>query len=369
MDYNPLANRYRPKTFQELIGQEVLVKTLTNAIKLGKTHHAYLFVGHYGTGKTSAARVFAAALNCLEKDKGEPCGKCKNCVDIFEGKSPDVVEMDAASNRGIDDIREIRKEANYCPVSSKYKIFIIDESHALSKDAVEALLKILEEPPSAVKFVLCTTEKHKIKPTILTRCQDFYFEKISIQTIHAHIKYICEQEKVNIDQDALRIISKYSQGHLRDALKALDKIILYSGDEPIAKSAATKCLGAVDEELAYNLVDSVIKKDFAEGVKTIQKMMTISGDVQVATGTVIDHLRNLLVVSACSDTSGIMEVSEEEKKRLVHQRSQIKLEVVSDMIGYLVDIHKGILYNVNCQVLFERFLLESIRSHFVNSQT
>lgn len=262
MSYLVLARRYRPQTFSEVIGQSHVVKTLTNALKLGKLSHALLFSGIKGTGKTTVARIVAKALNCTNLKEGyEPCNFCTNCQEINKGIFIDVIEIDAASNRGIDQIREIIENLKYAPAKGKAKVYIIDEAHMLTKEASNALLKSLEEPPSHVYFILATTEPNKIIPTILSRCQRYDFRKLDFPLLLKHLKYICEKENYQIEEDALKLIAKEAQGSLRDALSLLDQAMAYGCK---TKEDIIQAFGwhevLLIEEMAQYLLEKNLKK-------------------------------------------------------------------------------------------------------------
>ena len=363
-DYIPLALRYRPTRFDQILGQDVLVRTLTNAIETNRVHHAFLFFGPTGCGKTSGGRVLAASLNCKNGPTTKPCGTCENCVSIIAGTSTDVIELDAASNTGIEDIRELKEDARYSPVNSRYKIFIIDEVQGLSGKAEEAMLKLLEEPPANVKVILLTTDKHKLKHTVIARCQDYRFHMLPWNLIAAHLKEVCQTENVTADVEALRLIAKHAQGHMRDALQHLERVMLYAKDEPITTDMASLALGVVDDQLYFDLVECVTNRKFADGVRAIQKILTSGKNVDATLASLLEHLHTLLLIRLCDNTAGLLILSEEEKKKYLHQSQLTKPELLDDMIGYVVNIHEGLYYNVNPQVLLEQFLLKSIKSHF-----
>lgn len=363
MRYTPLVKKYRPKKLSEIVGQDVLVRTLTNALTSESVYNAYLLYGGFGGGKTSAARVIAASLNCEKGVSAEPCGTCDNCTSIIAGKHVDVVELDAASHRGIDEIRAIRKESQYSPVNARYKVFIVDECHALSGAAAEAMLKIMEEPPSEVVFILATTERHKMINTILSRCQEFKVVTLPWNLIAAHLKDICHKEGVTIDDDAIRLIAKSSSGHMRDGIKNLDTVIMYAGGQKITLAVAEASIGTVDDSAFFDLIDCVIQRKFSDGVRCLQNILLKGQNIEMILNSLFDHFRTLLVIRCCDNTSGILSLNEEEKKRFLHQATSLQPDAIDEMMTYLVEINKGVAVNVNPQVLLEQFLLRSIRCH------
>ena len=252
MSYKALYRTYRPSTFEEVYGQQHIVKTLSNAIKENKIAHAYLFCGPRGTGKTSMARLFAKALNC-EEGFGKQCNHCTNCTSITDGTHPDVIEIDAASNRGIDDIRDLINKVKYAPIRGKYKVYIIDEVHMMTSEAFNALLKTLEEPPANVVFILATTEPFKLMPTILSRVQRYDFSKVSDSNLLANLKRVCEKEGVTFEEEALKLITTLSDGGVRDSLSLLDQAIAYSGNE-LTTSVVQELFGLSTTEEKLNII-------------------------------------------------------------------------------------------------------------------
>src|SRR4051794_34734373 len=262
MSYLVLARKYRSTTFDEVIGQDHVARTLKKAIASGRIAHAYLFCGTRGTGKTSTARILAKCLNC-ERSKGptaDPCNQCNSCTAIARGDDIDVIEIDAASNRGIDNIRDLISNAQFHPARSRFKVYIIDEVHGLTKDAFNALLKVLEEPGEHVKFILCTTEPEKILPTILSRCQRYDFRNIPTREIAEHLKTICKEEKVKADEDALLLVAKAGQGSMRDALSLLDRL-LSVGETKLTIDLIEQMLGMPKAQVIFELADGIGKSD------------------------------------------------------------------------------------------------------------
>ncbi len=359
----PLSEKYRPRTFAELVGQDVLTRTITNDIKNKRVPHAIMLCGPSGVGKTTTGRIIAASLNCEKGQTVDPCGTCQNCVDILEGRSADVTEIDAASHGQIENIRDLKVEAAYRAVGSKYRIFIIDECQGITPKGFDAMLKLLEEPPEDCKFILCTTERQKMKHTVIARCSDFNLNLLPWNLIAAHLKTICQKESIQINDDALKAVSKHADGHMRDALKHLDSVLSYAGSDKITGEIAHAALGTADDNLYFDLVNAVINKSFSSGVKTIQQVLLTGQNASAVVNGILNHLRTLMVISICENTSGIICLTEEEKKRFVHQRQLMKPSVIADMILSLIVAHRGLFYSVSPQVLLEHFLFESIKSH------
>ncbi|MBE6103509.1 MAG: DNA polymerase III subunit gamma/tau, partial [Erysipelotrichaceae bacterium] len=290
MAYKALYRKYRPSTFEEVVGQKHVVMTLQNAIKNNKLAHAYLFCGPRGTGKTSVAKLLAKTINCTSENK--PCGHCANCIDIQESTHPDVVELDAATNNGVDEVRELIEKVKYAPMQGKYKVYIIDEVHMMTSSAFNALLKTLEEPPEYCIFILATTEPHKVLPTIVSRCQRFDFNKVSVPVIKERLRYIVGQEGITCDDDALQLIAELAEGGMRDALSVLDQCIAYSQDNITAEDVST----------VYGIATNAEKLDLLKAVrnKDVQKSMAMVNDFS---GRGIDLQRLTLdLINLCKET-------------------------------------------------------------------
>jgi DNA polymerase-3 subunit gamma/tau len=310
MSYTVLARRYRSGTFDEVVGQNHIAQTLKKAISSGRIAHAYLFCGTRGTGKTSTARILAKALNCETGKDGpvtEPCGKCSSCIGIARGDDIDVIEIDAASNTGVDNIRELIENSQYRPARSRFKIYIIDEVHMLSKSAFNALLKTLEEPPSHVKFILATTEPEKVLPTILSRCQRYDFRNIPTREIAAHLASICRQEKIDANEDALFLIAKAGAGSMRDSLSLLDRL-LSLGEKNLTTDMIENLLGLPKSQQLFSLSEAVGRGDVAAVLTQTDGMIQSGLSVDAFLASFIDHLRNLLVLRACGIKSELVEV-------------------------------------------------------------
>ncbi len=297
--YIPLYRKYRPQMLEEVVGQEHIKKALKNAIELDKISHAYLFTGPRGTGKTSTARIFAKSLNCKEGPTISPCGVCPNCVDITNSTPMDVIEIDAASNRKVEDAQNILEKVMYAPVNSRYKIYIIDEVHMLSTTAFNALLKTLEEPPKNVIFILATTEVHKVLDTIKSRCQRFDFKRITTDDIVKHLRYISDNEKINITDDALFTIAKNSAGGMRDSIALLDQLSVLDGDEAISTDDINNLLGRLSFDTLNSLADKIVNSKPQEAIEDLEKIYNSGNEpVQILTN-LMDYLKNLLIVKNC----------------------------------------------------------------------
>ena len=295
MSYLVLSLKYRPQTFDEVVGQEHITQTLTNAFKKDRVSQAYLFTGPRGVGKTTTARLVAKALNCMESP-GKPCNKCSNCVEITDGRNMDVLEIDGASNRGIEEIRSLREAIQYAPINSKFKIFIIDEVHMLTTAAFNALLRTLEEPPEHGKFILATTDIYKVPATIISRCQRFDFNSITIHSISEQIKYVLEKEKIEIDNESLRIIAQKADGSLRDALSILDQVIAYSGNN-ISIENVTKVLGLIPTDVYFDILDIIRTKNGKLLVNLLAEIKSNGMPVQEFITGLNRHIRNMIIAT------------------------------------------------------------------------
>ena len=291
--------KWRPQTLAEVVGQEHVTQTLLNALSSGRVSHAYLFSGPRGTGKTSTGRIVAKAMNCLTNGKGEPCNSCPMCQAITEGRALDVIEIDAASNTGVEDIRSLREKVNYAPNQARYKVYIIDEVHMLSNSASNALLKTLEEPPPHAIFILATTEAHKILPTILSRCQHFDFRRISQADVISKLAHICDAEDIHIEPEGLRLIAKATTGSLRDAENMLEQLTTYYGSE-IGLSQIQTILGITGDWRARELVKHIINNDTSAGMTTINSVNTDGLDLRQFNREVVEYLRGLLLIKTGS---------------------------------------------------------------------
>lgn len=301
MAYVVLARRWRPQKFAEIIGQEHVSKTLTNAIETGRIAHSFIFAGPRGVGKTTAARILAKALNCQNGPIPIPCDECSNCKSITTGNSMDVLEIDGASNRGIDEIRNLRENIRFAPSQGKYRIYIIDEVHMLTKEAFNALLKTLEEPPSHVVFIFATTEIHRVPPTILSRCQRFDFKRIPTRTIMDHLRYICKEDKIEIDDEALFEIAKKGDGSMRDSQSILDQIIAYGGGKVDAEMVK-KALGIINLDLYFDFTGYLLEKNVTKILEFTQQVFNEGIDLGEFLSGLEEHFRNLLIAKTLNST-------------------------------------------------------------------
>ncbi len=317
MSYLVLARKWRPQDFEAITGQEHVTRTLTNAIEQDRVHHAFLFCGARGVGKTTAARVFARALNCAQGPTGNPCGQCDACVEIAKGRAVDVLEIDGASNRGIGEIRELREGIAYAPQRDRYKIYIIDEVHMLTTEAFNALLKTLEEPPSHVKFIFATTEPQKIPVTILSRCQRFDFKRIPQQVMVARLAEILSAEGITIAEGGLRLVARESEGSMRDALSLLDRIISFCGAEASYEQVA-EVLGAADRTWLRDLVGAMLRRDGPEALAIVQGVFEFGTDLKQFTNDLVHYLRDIIVLGVAGEAGGALtDLADEERAVLM----------------------------------------------------
>ncbi len=319
MDSQALYRRWRPQTFEEVIGQEHVTRTLQNALRDGRVAHAYLFTGPRGTGKTSVARILAKAVNCLGEDEVKPCNHCAVCQSITEGRSLDLIEIDAASNTGVDDVRDLREKVGFSPTECRYKVYIVDEVHMLSTAAFNALLKTLEEPPPHVIFVLATTEAHKVLPTILSRCQRFDFHRLSLKHLVGKLSKICQAEGVQTEPGVLELIARSATGSFRDAESILDQLVAFTGGH-ITLEDVQSLLGTVAEEAVQGLVDHLLSGDLQAGLHLINAVVDEGADPRQFTRQLLEYLRGLLLLQVGNED--LLTVPE---ATLTRMRQQVKV--------------------------------------------
>ncbi len=358
MEYQSIYRKWRPQTFKDIVGQKHITQTLINAISLNRISHAYIFSGPRGVGKTTTARILAKSLNCEKGPTPYPCNKCQRCIRITDGYSMDVIEIDGASNRGIDDVRDLRSKVKFAPTESKYKVYIIDEVHMLTPEAFNALLKTLEEPPLHVVFIFATTNPHKIPSTILSRCQWFNFRKISLADIVAKLKLIVKDEKLNIDDKTLNMIARSSTGSMRDAESALDQIIAYCGKE-ITSQSVREVLGIIEEEVFFEFLEAVIKNDTITGIEIVNRTSDSGEDVSQFTKNLMEYVHNLSLAKVCQkEILNLKGIFTEDKERLLKQSKMIELEKLFDMVNYLAEVERKMRYTRHPWILLEMLVIK-----------
>ena len=361
MSYSVLYRKFRPQVFAEVKGQDAIVTTLKNQVKTGRIGHAYLFCGTRGTGKTTIAKIFARAVNCENPQDGEPCGECEACRAILSGISMDVVEMDAASNNGVEDIRKIREEVAYTPAQMKYKVYIVDEVHMLSTSASNALLKTLEEPPSYVIFILATTDPQKLPLTILSRCQRYNFRRVGQETIMDRLKELAGYEQVEADDEALRYIARKGEGSMRDAISLLDQCIAFYFGERLTYDRVLEVLGAVDSDVYSRMLQCILKKDVAGTIGALEQLIRTGADLTQFVQDFTWYLRNLMLLKADDNMEDILDVSSENLKILTEEAGQIRQDTVMRFIRLLSELSDTIRYATNRRVLVEMALIRMCR--------
>ena len=358
MEYQSLYRKWRPQNFEDIIGQKHITQTLINAISLNRISHAYIFSGPRGVGKTTTARILAKSLNCVEGPTPHPCNKCARCIRITDGYSMDVIEIDGASNRGIDDIRDLRNKVKFAPAEGKYKVYIIDEVHMLTTEAFNALLKTLEEPPSHVIFIFATTNPHKIPSTILSRCQWFNFRRISLEDIVAKLKMIAKDEELNINDKTLNMIARNSTGSMRDAESVLDQIIAYCGKE-ITSQSVREVLGIIEEEVFFELIEAIIKNDTLKGIEIINRTSDLGGDASQFIKNLMEYVHNLSLAKVCQkDILNLQGIFIEDRGRLLEQSKTIKLEKLFNIVDYLAEVERKMRYTRHPWILLEMLVIK-----------
>ncbi|MBE5937581.1 MAG: DNA polymerase III subunit gamma/tau [Lachnospiraceae bacterium] len=353
MSYTALYRKFRPANFGEVRGQEHIVTTLKNQLKLGRIGHAYLFTGTRGTGKTSVAKIMAKAVNCENPDENGPCGECGMCKSIQTQTSMNVVELDAASNNGVDSIREIVDAVQYSPAEGKYKVYIIDEVHMLSTGAFNALLKTLEEPPSYVIFILATTEVNKIPITILSRCQRYDFHRIGIDTIAGQLASLAEKEGIEAEEKAIRYIAKVADGSMRDGLSLFDQCIAFYLGEKLTYDKVLDVLGAVDTDVFFRILDAVIAGDVKAALKVIEEIILLGRDLSWFINEWIWYMRNLLLLKSTEDCEDMIEMSADNLSALRQQAETIGEDILIRYIRVLSELVADIRYSGQKRVLTE----------------
>ena len=354
MGYTALYRKFRPLTFSEMVGQDAITRTLKNQIIANRVGHAYLFNGGRGTGKTSAAKILSRAINCLNPKDGEPCNECEICREALTGALTDIVEMDAASNNSVEDIRSIREEVNFLPTKAKYRVYIIDEVHMLSTGAFNALLKTLEEPPEHVKFILATTEPQKLPATILSRCQRFDFKRISNEDIIKRLKIVCQESKIEITEAALNIIAVLSEGAMRDALSILERCV-QDGENKIDENKIRDLVGIPSISLVHSIISSIFSYDIEEVLNMVEKILDEGKDVINLIWEMIKYCKDILVYK----TSGKLEIyNEDEKSQIKEIAQKVDKQQLIDMIYELSEMENEIKRTTQKTIMFQAGMIK-----------
>lgn len=353
MSYTSLYRKFRPIGFEDVKGQEHIVKTLTNQIKANRVGHAYLFCGTRGTGKTTIAKILARAVNCEHPVEGSPCNQCPTCQAILNQTSMNVIEIDAASNNGVNNIRDIIDEVQYSPTEGKYKVYIIDEVHMLSAGAFNALLKTLEEPPSYVIFILATTEVHKIPITILSRCQRYDFRRISIDTITDRLKELMVKEQVEVEEKALRYVAKAADGSMRDGLSLLDQCIAFYYGEILTYDKVLEVLGAVDTEVFQKLLERLLAGKTVEVMELVEELIIKGRDLNQFVVDFTWYIRNLILLKSSDMAEDMIEVSSENLKEMKDMAAQVEMDTLMRYVRIFSDLSNQMKYSSQKRVLLE----------------
>ncbi len=356
MSYLVLARKWRPQKFSELIGQEHVSQTLKNAIDSGRVAHAFLFTGARGVGKTTSARILAKTLNCENGPTTEPCNECSICREITEGLSVDVLEIDGASNNGVDEIRELRENVKYLPAQSRYKIFIIDEVHMLSNSAFNALLKTLEEPPPHIKFIFATTEPHKVPITILSRCQRFDFKRISLAMIFSRLRFILDQEVVSMSDEALTMVARKGDGSMRDALSALDQVLAFSGDQ-VEDADVLTILGVVDRGLVISALNSIIDRDPSALLGVVKRVDDSGCNMRNFCHELIEMMRTLLLLKSSVAAAELLDLSDREMAEASAIADKTNMETIQRAIFILLRADSEMAHSSFTRLLLEMAMI------------
>jgi len=363
-----LYRKYRPQLFKEVIGQEHIKITLENEIENNKIAHAYLFAGPRGIGKTTMARILAKSVNCKNKKNKEfePCNECDSCLGIIEGNNLDLIEVDAASNRGINEIRELREGVKYTPTNSKYKIFIIDEVHMLTIEAFNALLKTLEEPPAHVIFILATTELHKLPSTIVSRCERFDFKVVDIEKLKSHLKNISNKEKIKISNQVVERIARYSQGYVRDALSMLGQVLSLADHNEVSDDIASLVMPKSDFQLITNLIDNIIEQKFDQAIKNLNTLIIEGINLRYFTEELINYLRKIILVKMSGASEKyFFDIEKEVEEKIINQASKLSLEVWHGILMEFYNIFEN-LDNDGFKQLPLEMAVVAIKNQFFN---
>ncbi|SCN25995.1 DNA polymerase III subunit gamma/tau [Clostridium sp. N3C] len=367
MAYKALYREWRPRTFDDVVGQKHITVTLKNQILKGRTAHAYLFCGTRGTGKTSTAKIMAKALNCLQLKDGEPCNECEMCKKINDGIAIDVVELDAASNNGIDNIRDIIEDVQYPPQEARYKVYIMDEVHMLSTGAVNAFLKTLEEPPKNVIFILATTDPQKLPITILSRCQRFDFKRIKSEDIFKRLRKIVDQEGVYAEDRSLQLVARIADGAMRDSLSVLDQAISMGGGK-VDYDNLISMLGLVTNENLLNLMDAVINKNIEESLRIVDDVVLSGKDVYTFIKDLITHLRNLMITKVSNTPEEILDMSLENIAKISEQAQKMRMEDIMRSIRILQEAEEQAKWSRQSRIYLELALIKMCKVEYDTSK-
>ena len=362
MDYQVSARKYRPGTFDDVIGQPHVVQTLVNAMTTKRIAQAYLFSGTRGVGKTTVARILAKALNCEQGPTGMPCGICVNCMEIAQGHSVDVIEIDGASNTSVDDVREIRENVKFTPFKGAYRVYIIDEVHMLSNSAFNALLKTLEEPPPHVVFIFATTEIHKIPATILSRCQHYNFRRIAKTEIIARLRHVAEQDGIKLEERSLAALARASEGSMRDGLSLLDQAVAFGG-KSIVHAELETLLGAVPQELLRSLIQAIISQDSAAALRTLSQLIEGGHDLRAYCADVVEYLRNLLVVSvtASQEWPALIGASADDLAQLAADKGSLTPEHIQQLFALFTQAEDALRFSAHPRFVLETAAVKATR--------
>lgn len=361
MAYQALYRKFRPAAFEDVKGQGHIVETLKNQIMADRIGHAYLFCGTRGTGKTTIAKIFARAVNCEHPVDGSPCGECKTCKAIASGTSLNVIEIDAASNNGVDNIREIVDEVTYSPQEGRYKVYIIDEVHMLSIGAFNALLKTLEEPPEYVIFILATTEVHKIPITILSRCQRYDFKRIDMDTITDRLRELMQKENIEVEDRALRYVAKTADGSLRDALSLLDQCLAFHFGKPLTYEMALDVLGAVDSTVFSRLLRYMLEQNVIGCITLLEEIVMQGRELAQFIADYTWYLRNLLLVKNCADAEDVLDVSAEHLALLKEEAEMAELHTIMRLIRIFSELSGQLRFSMSKRVMIEMAMIKACR--------
>jgi DNA polymerase-3 subunit gamma/tau len=361
MTYLSLYRKWRPQTFEEVVGQRHVTQTLANAVKLDRVAHAYIFCGPRGTGKTSVAKILAKAVNCAEGPTSTPCNKCDACAEIAAGTSADVLEIDAASNRGIDDVRELRERVRYAPARGKKRVYIVDEVHMLTPEAFNALLKTLEEPPSHVIFVLATTEPQKVPQTILSRCQRHDFRRLAVSDISDRLREVSQKEDIEVEEATIGLIARHARGSLRDALGSLEQLAAFSGNR-ISTAEAASLLGTTDFDSLHEVVEAIAGKDARAALLATERITERGQDPRQFTRDLVEYLRGLFLMLSVGDHARVVDLDKESLERMKSQVAFYKPFQVLRFIDILSNSYRDMRWESDARILLDAALVRVIRS-------